>query len=77
MNNERIVEAIGEEALAALRAAGFNVYRPDDCETIELSTAEQQDDIVVLEVIWDGPYEQVMERLPHSEYRLIPVGDNA
>jgi hypothetical protein len=67
------------EALAALEAAGYAWYRPDDCEQIDLCTAEPMDGVTVLTAEWDEPYHQtkVLERLPQVRYRLVPVGGDS
>lgn len=68
------LEDHAEYVLDALRAAGFDVYRPDECERIVIGEG------IGLEpgpwsmvVDWDVGEAYVETDLPDGTYRLVPV----
>jgi len=79
--NNNGVEELGdyaEAALDALRDAGFELYRPDECERIVIGEG------IGLEpgpwsmvVDWDVGEAYVETNLPDGTYRLVPAGGDS
>lgn len=62
------LKAMARDALAALRAEGYEIYRPDECTYIEVEDIGNDDDL--LDVMVTGA-------APAGTYRLVPVGGDS
>jgi hypothetical protein len=82
------VEPHAEGLLAALEAAGYAIYRPEDCEQVEVedeiplitmnrNAARPADGPFCLTVDWEVGEAWLETYLPDGTYRLVPVGGDS